>query len=254
MNPGIIKQVRALQLAVQFLTVVPVPARAQPEPSVQGLSLLWYPLVGFALGLLLTLGCAALPLPVALQAMLTVTAWILLTGGLHLDGVADCADAWVGGAGDREKSLRLLKDPLCGSMGVIALIVVIGLKCVALAAAIDAGQLRWLWVVPLLARTSLLGLFLSTRYVRAHGLGAVLAEHFPARAANIVLLATALATVAVLPLGLWVASWLATAVMLLLVRAAALRRLGGFTGDVAGAQVELAEVSLLLVLAWALPA
>lgn len=249
MNGFLPRQARAFLLAVQFLTVLPVPRHANSDESLQGLSLLWYPAVGLLLGVLLTLFCTALPLPVSLQAMLTVTVWIALTGGLHLDGVADCADAWVGGAGDREKTLRLLKDPLCGSMAVIALIVVIALKYVSLAAVIEAGQLVWLWAVPLLARASLLCLFLTTRYVREQGLGAILAQHLSTAAAKAVLAVVAVATGVFLPLDLWVAFLLATLAIFLLVRAAAMRRLGGFTGDVAGAQVELVEVGLLLVLA-----
>jgi adenosylcobinamide-GDP ribazoletransferase len=249
MSRFLARQARALLLAVQFLTVIPVPGHANSDESLQGLSLLWYPVVGLLLGVLLALSCTVLPLPYSLQAMLTVTLWIVLTGGLHLDGVADCADAWAGGAGDGEKTLRLLKDPLCGSMGVIALIVVIALKYVSLSAVIDAGQLVWLWTVPLLARTSLLCLFLTTRYVRDQGLGAVLAQHFSAGAAKAVLAVIVVAACMLLPLDLSVALLLATLAIFLLVRAAAMRRLGGFTGDVAGAQVELVEVGLLLVLA-----
>lgn len=243
------RQARALLVALQFLTILPVPAHAQQDARVQGVSLLWYPAVGLLLGLLLTLACTALPLPFYLQAMVTVTLWIVLSGGLHLDGVADCADAWVGGGADREKTLRLLKDPLCGSMAVIALVVMIALKALALAAMIQAGQVQWLWLVPLLARASLLCLFLTTRYVREQGLGAILAQYFPAGAAKAVLAAIAVATCLLLPLDLWAASLMVTLAIYLLVRVAAVRRLGGFTGDVAGAQVELVEVGLLLVLA-----
>lgn len=242
-------QSRALLTALQFLTILPVPAGTLPGDRVQGMSLLWYPAVGLILGVFLACICTALPLPFYLQAMLTVTLWILLTGGLHLDGVADCADAWVGGGGEPEKTLRLLKDPLCGSMAVIALIVVIALKLCALAAVIQAEQAQWLWLVPLLARTSLLCLFLTTRYVREQGLGAVLAQHFPTGAAKVVLAGIATATGLLLPLDLWAASLMTMLAIYLLVRVAAVRRLGGFTGDVAGAQVELVEVGLLLVLA-----
>lgn len=243
------RQVRALLSAVQFLTILPVRGSAHADAQVQGAALLWYPAVGLLLGLLLMLACAALPPPASLQAMLTVTLWIVLTGGLHLDGVADCADAWVGGGGDRENTLRLLQDPLCGSMAVIALIVVIALKYVALAAVIEAGRWHCLWCVPLLARTSLLCLFLTTPYVRPHGLGAILAQHFPAGAAQRVLAGTVLASAGLLPLSVWAAAVATVLLVFWVVRRMSLRRLGGFTGDVAGAQVELVETGLLVVLA-----
>jgi len=249
MNSIVARQVRALLLALQFLTILPVPRRLHADENLKGLSLLWYPAVGGLLGLLLTLACSILPLPYTLQAMLTVTLWIMLTGGLHLDGVADCADAWVGGMGDGEKTLRLLKDPLCGSMGVIALVVVIALKYQALAAVIQAGQLHWLWSVPLLARTSMLCLFLTTRYVRDAGLGAILAREYPRAWALRVLASVAVLLLFVLPLDVWCTFVMLAVAIFLTIRWAAVRRLGGFTGDVAGAQIELVEVGLLLALA-----
>ena len=249
MKDVIWRHLRAFMLGVQFLTILPTPRNIAADPSIKGLSLLWYPAVGLILGLLLLLVCSTLPLPFYLQAAFTVTLWILLTGGLHLDGLADCADAWMGGLGDREKTLHLLKDPLCGSMAVISLIVLIVLKCLALAAVIEGGQLQWLWLVPFMARLSLLLLFVSTNYVRPEGLGEVLAQQFSPVLAWRVLAGTALVTLFFLPLDLWAAFWMVLLALFLMVRWAAMSRLGGFTGDVAGAQVELVEVGLLLALA-----
>jgi adenosylcobinamide-GDP ribazoletransferase len=243
------RHAKAFLLAQQFLTTLPTPKDLAGDAQLHGLSLLWYPVVGLLLGLILTLICGVLPLPFYLQALLTVTLWIALTGGLHLDGLADCADAWVGGLGDREKTLLLLKDPLCGSMGVIALTTVILLKTLALAAVIQAQQLHWLWAVPLTARLSLLLLFLTTKYVRPHGLGEVLAQHFSRAWALRVLVSIAIVMLVILPLDVWCAFAMLLAAIFLMVRWAAMSRLGGFTGDVAGAQVELVEVGLLLALA-----
>ncbi len=243
------RHMQAFLLAQQFLTVLPTPKNLAGDAQLQGLSLLWYPAVGLLLGLLLTLVCSVLPLPFYLQALLTVTLWIALTGGLHLDGLADCADALVGGLGDRDKTLLLLKDPLCGSMGVIALITVILLKTLALAAVIEAQQLHWLWVVPLVARLSLLLLFLTTNYARPQGLGEVLAQHFSRAGAQRVLAGVALLMLFILPLDIWCAFSMLLVAICLMIRWAAMRRLGGFTGDIAGAQVELVEAGLLLALA-----
>ncbi|CAA0101955.1 Adenosylcobinamide-GDP ribazoletransferase [Halioglobus japonicus] len=245
----LVRQVRAFFLALQFLTTLPTPRQDFDNAQLQGLSLLWYPAVGLLLGVLLTLACSVLPVPFYLQAVITVALWVVLTGGLHLDGVADCTDAWFGGLGDREKTLRLLKDPLCGSMGVTALIMLVALKIAALAAIISQGQLVWLWSVPLLARLSLLLLFLTTPYVRAQGLGDVLAQHFSRAWAKCLLVGVTVVFLLVSPVDIWAAFVMATLAIFLVIRAAAARRLGGFTGDVAGAQVEWVEVGLLLVLA-----
>ncbi len=243
------RHAKALLLAQQFLTILPTPKNLVGDAQLHGLSLLWYPVVGLLLGLLLTLVCSVLPLPFYLQAALTVTVWIVLTGGLHLDGLADCADAWMGGLGDRERTLHLLKDPLCGSMAAIALVIVILLKTLALAAVIQAQQLHWLWVIPLVARLSLLLLFLTTNYARPQGLGEVLAQHFSRTGAQRVLAGVAVLMLFILPLDVWCAFSMLLVAICLTVRWAAMRRLGGFTGDVAGAQVELVEVGLLLALA-----
>jgi adenosylcobinamide-GDP ribazoletransferase len=243
------KQALALLLAVQFLTTIPTPGQPVADIQTQGLSLLWYPVVGLLLGVFVTLLCIALPMPFYVQAMLAVALWIILTGGLHLDGLADCADAWMGGLGDRDRTLQLLKDPLCGSMAVIALLTVIGLKAAALAAVIQNGQLLWFWAVPLLARLSLLLLFLSTPYVRAQGLGEILAQHFSRTWALRITVGVSAALCFFLPLDVWCGCLMAVLAIFLTVRWAAMRRLGGFTGDVAGAQVELVEVGLLLLLA-----
>ena len=249
MKNALARHVRAFLLAVEFLTTLPTPGHSAADARLQGLSLLWYPAVGLLLGLLLTVVCTVLPVPFYLQAMLTVALWVVLTGGLHLDGVADCADAWVGGLGDREKTLQLLKDPLCGSMGVTALIIVIALKAAALAAVLQIDQVMWLWSVPLLARLSLLLFFLTTPYVRSQGLGEILAQHFSRKWAVSLLFGAATVCFFIFPFDLWFAFIMALLAVFLVARAAAMRRLGGFTGDVAGAQVELVEVGLLVVLA-----
>ena len=246
---AISRHIQAFLLALQFLTILPTPKNLAHDAPLQGLALLWYPAVGLLVGLLLMMVCSVLPLPFYLQAALTVTVWIVLTGGLHLDGLADCADAWVGGLGDRERTLHLLKDPLCGSMGVIALVVAVLLKTLALAAVIEAQQLHWLWVVPLVARLSLLLLFLTMNYVRPQGLGAVLAQHFSRAGARSVLVGSAVLLLFVLPLDIWLAFSLLLVGLCLIIRWAAMRRIGGFTGDIAGAQIELVEVGLLLALA-----
>jgi adenosylcobinamide-GDP ribazoletransferase len=250
-NSGWMKEWRALSLAVQFLTVLPWGRSVQVEPhsnfADQGRSLIWYPVVGLMLGGLLTGLSGLLPAPFYVTAALTVVLWAVVTGGLHLDGLADCADAWMGGLGDRDKTLRLLKDPLCGAMGVLSLVLVLLLKTAALAAMIFSGHWGWLWAVPLLSRLSLLLLFLSTPYVRPQGLGEVLAQYFPRPLARGVILLAISVCLWFLPMLLW-GLWMLVAILVFAaLRWAALKRLGGFTGDVAGAQVELIEVALLVV-------
>lgn len=244
------QQKQAFFSALQFLTVLPTPRNLDSAPAVQGLSLLWYPAVGLLLGVFLSVSALLLPLPFYLNAVIVVSIWAMVTGGLHLDGLADCADAWLGGLGDRERTLEILKDPLCGSMAVVALVLLLLLKVVAVTALIDVQWAGWLWTIPLIARTSLLVLFLSTPYVRPQGLGEVLAIHFSRVWAKRVVLFVAVVLFFVFPFTLWLAAILVTSLTAFVIRRAALSRLGGFTGDVAGAQVEIIEVVLLILLAY----
>nr|WP_314478117.1 adenosylcobinamide-GDP ribazoletransferase [uncultured Pseudomonas sp.] len=229
-------------IALQFLSSLPVTLPGMPTPREVGRSLLYYPVVGLLFGLLLWLASHWLTgTPTALHAALLLSLWVLLSGALHLDGLADSADAWLGGFGDRERTLQIMKDPRSGPVAVVTLVLVLLLKFCALWALVEQGAGLELVLAPVIGRAAMLGLFLCTPYVRAGGLGQALAEHLPRRAGWWVLLICAGA-------GLALAGW---ATLLAVAVFAALRRLmcnrlGGTTGDTAGALLELLELSVLL--------
>ncbi|MCQ4296365.1 adenosylcobinamide-GDP ribazoletransferase [Pseudomonas stutzeri] len=237
-----------LLTALQFLTSLPIRLPGMPTPQQQGRSLLYYPVVGLLLGALLCLAAlllgGAMPF---LQAALLLTLWVALTGALHLDGLADSADAWLGGFGDRDRTLEIMKDPRSGPVAVVALVLLLLLKFTALLALLQAQQYSALLLAPLLGRAALLALFLSTPYVRPNGLGHVLAANLPRTWAQGALLLVATGCLLLGSNGL-IALSLAV-VTFLLVRRAVLRRLGGTTGDTAGALLELVECAVLVGLA-----
>lgn len=176
-------------IALQFLSSLPVSLPGMPEPRELGRSLLFYPLVGLLFGLLLWLASLLLQgTPAPLHAALLLTVWVLLSGALHLDGLADSADAWLGGFGDRERTLQIMKDPRSGPIAVVTLVLVLLLKFCALWVLVEQGIGAQLLLAPLIGRAAMLGLFLCTPYVRPGGLGQALAEHLPRRAAGWVLL------------------------------------------------------------------
>jgi adenosylcobinamide-GDP ribazoletransferase len=238
-----------LLIALQFLTRLPIHLPGMPAPEQLGRSLLWYPLVGLLLGaLLLVLHGLLGDAPAPLHAALLLAAWVGLSGALHLDGLADSADAWVGGFGDRERTLAIMKDPRSGPIAVVMLVVVLLLKFAALLALLEEGAGAALLLAPLIGRGALLALFLSTPYVRPGGLGQALAEHLPRKAARMVLLGVAAAC----PLlfgGAGVLALLLAAALFLWLRHCLLARLGGTTGDTAGALLELVECVVLVGLA-----
>jgi len=236
-------------IALQFLSSLPVRLPGMPEPEQLGRSLLFYPLVGLVFGgLLWTLDGLLLGTPLLLHAALVLMAWVLLSGGLHLDGLADSADAWLGGFGDRERTLLIMKDPRSGPIAVVTLVVVLLLKWTALVALIEQEQALALLIVPMLGRGALLGLFLTTPYVRAGGLGQALADHLPRRSGWQVLSACALGCLLLLGwAGLW--SLVVATLVFIGLRRMMLRRLQGCTGDTAGALLELLETAVLVALA-----
>ena len=176
-----------LLLAIQFLTQIPVKLKQSYDEREVGASLLYYPLVGLLLGVLLT-GLHRLldGVPVLLHAALLLAAWVLITGALHLDGLADSVDAWLGGIGNRERTLAIMKDPCAGPAAVVAVVLVLLLKFSALASLKQSGD-DWALLWPLLlARSAMPLLFLTTPYVRPGGLGAALAQHAPRRIPDVV--------------------------------------------------------------------
>lgn len=288
---------RAFLIAARFLTRAPLPdpaAAAVPRAADSGRAALLYPLVGLLLGVFLAALAwllSATPTPVA--ATLVLTAWVWGTGALHLDGLSDCADAWVGGLGDRARTLAILKDPHLGAMGAVALMLALLAKWSALWAllaalvepiarpvmAAEAGHgmvlepgalvleqggmlsgLAWapvltvLLLVPALSRLHILLLALTTPGATETGMGAALRASLPRMPAWGLALGCWLLAGAWMELALgqglaWLL-WLAVAgLTLLLWRAALIHRLGGFTGDGAGALVEMTEVALLLAAA-----
>jgi adenosylcobinamide-GDP ribazoletransferase len=234
--------------AARYLTIVPLPARDAADPDALGRSAAWFPVVGLALGLALAaVDRAVLWLfPPILATLLTVTAWKLLTGGLHLDGLADCLDGLMGR--DRDHRLAIMRDSRIGVFGAVGLILVLLLELAALAELPAGVRGRTLLVAPAVGRAMpplLAALFPAAR---PGGQGATFARAVR-RAAVWTAAAIALAAsgLALGRAGL-AAFALAAAAVVLLGRFLA-RRLGGLTGDGFGAAVEIAELAVLLALA-----
>lgn len=231
---------RGFLLALQFLTRLPTPALRDLQAEDLARSAAWFPAVGLLLGALLALiGAAAQSLDPWLAALLTLIAWVWLTGGLHLDGLADTFDALGAAHRDRERFLQVLADPHVGSFGVIALVLQLVAKLVLLGLVFGHGVSPWaLLLIPAWARLGALWWSQSLPPLRP-GLG----ERYRWRAWRwlpalwlVVLLAASLP----FP-GLWLAPlvlWFWQRFLLI--------KVGGMTGDCLGAGVELVESLLLL--------
>jgi adenosylcobinamide-GDP ribazoletransferase len=248
---------RSARIAVQFLTCFPIRLEPPPVGREVGLSLLWYPAVGFLLGLLLWVAALLLSRVASpLAAAIVMAVWVSATGALHLDGFADTVDAWAGGRGDRERTLAIMKDPYAGPVAVAAVVCLLLLKFGALSALHGLSgtpgrseiHFACAYILPpVLARAAVPLLFAGTPYVRAQGIGADLAQHQSRAGGRAVAAIAGLAAIAV---GGW-SGLLATTVTIpayFFMRRAFIRRLGGMTGDGAGALIEVIEAVSLIAL------
>ena len=245
---------RSFLIALQFLTRIPVRLKDTPSERQIAFSQLYYPLVGLLIGVVLILLAWVLQdVPTVLRAAIVLTGWVLISGGLHLDGLADSADDWAGGLGDRDKTLAIMKDPSCGPAGVVSIVLLLLLKFSALYALLEASAsasllslpLLVIVIAPMLARTVPSLLFLTTPYVRQNGLGSALVAGLPRRSLVFVIV---IVVTSVLLLAGSIGLWLVLAVMVvfILARRLMIQRIGGVTGDVAGALIEITEMSVLV--------
>ena len=249
---------RPALIALQFLTRFPIRFKSRPDGREVGRSLLFYPAVGFVLGLLIWAGELLLrPVAAPLAGALVLIFWVSSTGAMHLDGLADTADAWIGGRGDRDRTLAIMKDPYSGPAGVAAVVCLLLVKFGALSALHDAAHAAS-WsdmhvacgcvLPPLMARAAVPMLFAHTPYVREQGIGAALSLHQSHVQSYSVVALTAGAAIAV-----WgrfgLRAVVAAAVVYFFMRRAFARRLSGITGDCVGAMVEVIEAATIATLA-----
>ncbi|MES2432750.1 MAG: adenosylcobinamide-GDP ribazoletransferase [Pseudomonadota bacterium] len=244
-------RVAEVQLAVMLLTRLPVGRMADP-PAI-GAAVWAFPIAGALVGWISALVLyAALVAGIAptLAAGLALIAGVLTTGGLHEDGLADCADGF-GGGRDRARKLEIMRDSRIGSYGGLALILSLGLRWQALALLAADHPFMAISAVIALAVCSRVGLAFALLWMpaaRSDGMGKM------ASATNLPCALAALAmgifiTVGMLGpvLALWV--MLAQIVVQFAFARIALRQIGGQSGDVLGAMQQLAEVAGWLVLA-----
>lgn len=241
----------AFLYAVAFLTRIPVPVSVHTRRNALHGAAACFPLVGFLLGCLY-IGVAWFGIRFLTPTITAVTVIVcdaLLTGALHLDGLADMADGF-GGGRTREDVLRIMRDHAIGSYGAIALILAILFKTVCLAAVLQHPSGIWiLMTAPALSRWAILLLARAAPYARAEpdaevGTGALSRS---IQGSDLVI-----GTVSCLPLialdGVTplLACWLVTAAGTMCVAGLSRRRIGGITGDVLGANTVLVEAAQFL--------
>lgn len=236
--------------AFQFLTRVPLPEFAW-SPDGLSRSAKFFPLVGLAIGT----AAATLHLwfsphfPGGVVAMLIVLFTVLVTGGLHEDGLADVADAF-GGGRNRDQILSILKDSRIGSYGAIALIFSIASRVLLLAFIPGNRLARYVISAHVLCRWTILPLGIMLPAARKQeGQGACLAKQISSRsltAGTLIAFSVAFFLLRLDGVG-------PTIMVLLLTLFSGLYyrwRIGGITGDCFGATIQLAEIAVYVCGAW----
>jgi adenosylcobinamide-GDP ribazoletransferase len=252
--------VKRLAAAVMFLTRLPVPGEWEFGAADVGRSMVFFPLVGAAIG---AIQCGLLfsvvqafrwweqhtgthhSIPATLVAVMAVALGALVTGALHLDGLADMADGF-GGGRSKDDVLRIMRDHAIGAYGAVALLLLLGIKIASISFLIERGSAyRFLVVAPALARGSSVLLAYILPYARtdASGTGGA-AQHVNGLE---VLFSSAFAVTIAAAIGGWrgvamlavvgiASSWSAYVCN---------RKIQGVTGDTLGANVEICETLAL---------
>ena len=235
------------RLALMLLTRLPAGRIDDPVPAMKYAA--WaYPLAGLAVGGIggaaLWLG-QALGLPALASSFIALAAMALATGAMHEDGLADTADGFGGGA-TRERKLEIMRDSRIGSYGVLALVLVIGLRASALAALMPGLAGALVVIAGAMASRAVLPIVMAhLPPARTDGLGrSAGSPEMPVWAGALAI--GLLALLVFLPFSAWVPALLAGGAAALAVSRMALRQIGGQTGDTLGATQLLTETAILL--------
>lgn len=245
--------IKAFFIALGLMTRIPVPSlfhiKEGDSEKIYGWSVIFYPLIGLVIGGLLVfilwcLSLLSLSTNGLIEAALILAVWVLITGALHLDGLADSADAWLGGYGDKQRTLEIMKDPYSGPAAVVVLVLVLLLKFSSLTL-ITLDEWVILILSPVLARSIIMILLATTPYVREGGMGESAVKQLPKLAVWIVSLIVLVVSILLLKEKNW--GLLVIIMIAYFIRSLMLKRIDGITGDTAGAMLEVMEVSVLLV-------
>ncbi len=240
---------RALIEALRFLSILPVPNPENP-PKWNGKVLAVYPLAGLVMGTVVA-GIAWISSGLLSDwsvAVMVTAARIVITGGLHLDGLADFADG-LGGGTNAQDRLTIMQDSHIGSFGVLALLVICGLQTVFIAEWLGEDNhskhlvltsIIPLAIVPAISRGNIPLLMTLFPNARPNGLGNKMQCHATVKAAiAALLLAGLIATVCFSISGLIL--WGCTSVLMVTVGHSISKPLGGLTGDCYGALIEIGD-------------
>ena len=237
--------IRPFLSAIGFLTRIPVPARTCADDAAFARSPAFFGWVGWLVALALWAGAqTCLVASPRLAALVVLALWVWITGGLHLDGLADTADGLGGAGGSASRALQIMRDSRIGAHGAIALFFLLVFKWTSLEVCLARGTWTWL-VAPVTGRLLCTLQLAWFPYGRERGLGSGL--NGKVGLTGVLVSASALAPALLVfdPHGLWFAP--VSVLVGLAVGFRLSRVLGGIPGDGYGASIELTEAAALLL-------
>lgn len=241
------KRAPLLPVAFAFLSILPLKRAAEAHPKYLGRSMRYFPLVGLAFGLVLASAAYltnyfAIPVPLAVTLTVLPT---VLSRGMHLDGLADSADGLLGGA-SKEDTFRIMRDSSVGAFGVAAIAMIFIAKF-GLFGSIQFNRdaLAMLVILPAMSRWACVYASFIYDPARPDGMAKIFLENVTLKEFLIAGAIMTAAIAALLPLlkAVSILIWLILSTVL--ISAALTRKIGGVTGDILGALIEIEEVAAL---------
>jgi adenosylcobinamide-GDP ribazoletransferase len=234
-------------LAFQFLTIIPVPLKEDiTERDIERITA-FFPLVGIVQGgiLFVLVNMLIIVLPVELTAACVLFLLVILSGGIHIDGLSDTCDALAVTGGTQEKRLSVMKDSCAGPIGVTAIVLVVLVKFLALKILILSENV-WVYLMPLMGKWGILTAIFTGKPARAEGLGKIF-FHQRYMVDMCTALICALAAVSVLAGWYGLVHLFIISLFSFLVARFFMIQFGGLTGDCLGALCELSEMVFMII-------
>lgn len=233
---------------MQFLTRIPLPVKIKFDEKKFGKSMVLSPVAGLIIGIILgfVYYFARMTEKNIFAAVIVVAAEIIITGGLHLDGLADTFDGIFSNR-PKDKILEIMKDSRIGTNGTIALILVILCKTALLISISSMNLFYYLFALPAISRMNILWAAGTSEYAAKDGMGKSVVQSTGSRE---IIIATVI-TCAISAIFLRWAAFLAVPAAIAfsyLFCAYVKKKIGGITGDILGAVIELTEIVVLFVL------
>jgi len=233
-------------LALQFLTTLPVKNSFEPSEKDYGKAMLYFPIVGLLLGIILAIATLTLSfLPQGVVVTFIVIILVILTGAIHLDGLADSCDGLYG-MNSRDRRLEIMRDSHIGTMGVVGLVCILLLKFTVIANISSNFILQSLIMMMVFSRCSQVLVCYMSRYVRNEGKAKAFIEYVGKRELAVGGIFTLLVFFLLAQFKGLIIFFFALCLVLLFT-AWVKKKIGGATGDTIGATSEISEVIVLLL-------